>query len=63
LPDVSEHIEALQESMAQASRELLGGFELRSDVKMARYPDRYEPDVGADLWSLVLELLEEVEGK
>jgi len=62
LSDLDQHIDALQDSMAQASRELLSGFELRSDVKVARYPDRYEPGAGAELWTLVMALLEEVEG-
>jgi DNA polymerase I-like protein with 3'-5' exonuclease and polymerase domains len=34
-----------QEAMAEASRIILGGFELRSDAKIVRWPDRYMANV------------------
>jgi hypothetical protein len=44
-------VERMQASMAKASRVVLDGFELRSDVSITRHPDRYrdrrgEVDVG-----------------
>ena len=43
--------------MLEASRIVLGGFELRSDVKEVRYPDRYTDKRGSVMWDKVLKLL------
>jgi hypothetical protein len=61
-----ERIEAdvalLQELMRRASRIVLnptadGTLELRTDVKIIRYPDRYTDPRGDKIWAQVLELL------
>jgi DNA polymerase-1 len=44
--------------MAQASREVLDGFELTTDVEIVRYPDRYMDKRGAVMWNTVNELVE-----
>jgi hypothetical protein len=36
-----------------------GTFELRTDVKIIRYPDRFTDSRGAELWETVLRLLAE----
>lgn len=46
--------------MAKASRVVLGGFELRTDVLEVRYPDRYFDDGGGAMWNIVMESLAEV---
>jgi DNA polymerase I len=46
-----------QAVMAEASRIVLDGFELRSSAKIVRYPDRYEDPRGAVMWQRVHELL------
>ncbi len=50
-----------QELMAEASSIVLGGFRLRSDVKVVRYPERYEDERGFQFWNLLQESLAEIE--
>jgi DNA polymerase-1 len=49
---------AMQECMAEASRKVLGGFELFSDAKIFRYPDRYFDKRGVVMWDTVNDILE-----
>ena len=49
-----------QAVLAEASAAVLGGFTLRSDVKIIRYPDRFMDPRGERMWCLVNELLEEL---
>ena len=59
-----DHIEEAAEAMAghmrEASRIVLGGFELRTDQSITRYPDHYVPDKpGAQkFWDKICRLLE-----
>lgn len=46
-----------QAAMAEASEIILGGFRLRSDAKIIRWPDRYMDDRGREFWVRVLALL------
>jgi DNA polymerase I len=46
-------------AMAEASRVVLAGFELRTDVSIIRYPDRYMDPRGAVMWERVTKLLRE----
>ena len=46
----------MQEAMAEASRAVLGGFELRSHAEFIRYPDRYMDGRGAVMWRRVWRL-------
>jgi len=43
--------------MGQASDLVLGGFVLRSDVNIVRYPDRYSDKRGVQMWDRVMRLL------
>jgi hypothetical protein len=43
--------------MAEASRVVLGGFELHTDVNVVRFPDRYLDPRGAVMWDRVMELI------
>jgi DNA polymerase-1 len=44
--------------MAEASKLVLNGFELETDVTVVRYPDRYmDEDRGAVMWGQVMGLL------
>jgi hypothetical protein len=63
-----ERIEAdvalMQEIMRRASRIVLnasaeGTYELRTDVTIVRYPDRYSDKRGVKTWATVLDLLEQ----
>jgi DNA polymerase I len=51
-PDVTQ----MREIMHRASR-LVGRHELRTDVKIVRYPDRYSDKRGDKIWTEVTELL------
>jgi hypothetical protein len=46
-----------QEAMAEASRVVLAGFELRSDAKVVRHPDRYSDPRGEQMWETVMGLM------
>jgi DNA polymerase-1 len=46
-------------AMAEASRAVLDGFELRSDVTITRWPDRYMDKRGVVMWDHVMRLLEQ----
>jgi len=52
-------IERTQQLMAQASRLVLNGFELNSDAKVIRSPDRYMDDRGLKMWNTIMELIDE----
>jgi DNA polymerase-1 len=47
----------MREAMAEASRIVLAGFELRSDCKIIRYPDRYMDERGRVMWDRVWKLI------
>jgi hypothetical protein len=48
-----------QQVMAEASRIVLDGFELGTDVKIVRYPDRYMDERGVIMWKRVMKLIHE----
>jgi hypothetical protein len=58
---LAEEIEAVvsdtQQAMAEASRLVLDGFELRTEAKIVRWPDRYMDDRGTRMWATIMEIL------
>ena len=54
---VDAAVAELREHMAAASRAVLGGFEIRTDVEIVSYPDRYMNVGGSEMWARVMELL------
>jgi DNA polymerase I len=50
-------IAAMRSVMAEASRLVLAGFELGTDVKIVRWPDRYADPRGAEMWERVCKLV------
>ena len=44
--------------MAEASRAVLDGFELGTDAKVVRYPERYMDKRGEEMWQTVCRLVE-----
>ena len=54
---INEDVAAMRAAMAEASRAVLDGFEVRTDVKIVRYPDRYMDERGDAMWQRVMELL------
>jgi hypothetical protein len=55
--DIDADVETMRAAMAEASRIVLGGFELGTDVKVTRSPDRYMDERGAVMWSRVMGLI------
>lgn len=53
----------MQQVMAESSRVVLNGFELRSDVAMIRHPDRYMDERGQVMWDRVMALVAASEAK
>jgi hypothetical protein len=51
-----------QEAMKEAGAIVLDGFELRTDAKIVRYPDRYSDDRGRAFFERVVELLDTLDG-
>jgi DNA polymerase-1 len=58
---IDDEVTRMQAAMAEASSIVLDGFELRSDAKIVRWPDRYMDDRGLAMWDRVMRLLAESE--
>jgi hypothetical protein len=61
---IEQDVALMREIMRRASRVILnstadGTIELRADVKIIRYPDRFTDPRGTELWETVLKLLAE----
>ncbi len=52
---------AMREIMSKAGRAVAGGLDVRTDVKTARWPDRYMDDRGRAMWDTVMALLERLD--
>jgi DNA polymerase I len=50
-------IDRMRAAMAEASRAVLGGFELGTDMSAVRYPDRYMDSRGRIMWQRVCSLV------
>ena len=50
-------VDAMRACMAEASRIVLDGFELRTDVHVVEYPGRYMDARGAVMWERVTRLI------
>ena len=50
-------IAGMRAAMAAASRNVLAGFELGTDVHTVKFPDRYMDGRGKVMWQRVLELI------
>jgi hypothetical protein len=61
LKELDDTICEAQALMAQASRVVLSGFELRTDVDVIRHPDRYKDARGTKMWETVQGILHELD--
>ena len=50
-------VERMRQCMAEASRVVLDGFEIRTEAKLVRYPDHYSDPRGERMWREILALL------
>jgi hypothetical protein len=57
LDELDQAIVITKSLMQEASRIVLDGFELGSDVKAVRYPDRYMDKRGVVMWNKVMHLI------
>jgi DNA polymerase-1 len=57
LDRLDQDIVTIRAAMAEASRGVLDGFELRTDVSITRYPERYSDKRGVKDWEQVMQLL------
>ena len=58
LEKVDEIVVTVQASMREASKIILNGFELESDVKIVKSPDRYmDEERGLSFWNNVMSLI------
>jgi DNA polymerase I len=63
LHHLEDDVGAMQDAMREASRVVLGGFELGTDAGLVRHPDRYMDERGAIMWERVIWLLDGAESK
>jgi len=54
---LDQKIETMRAAMAKASQVVLDGFELSTDAKVVKYPDRYEDPRGTVMWKTVMDLI------
>ena len=60
LEELDDRVRQAQELMREASRQVLGDFELTTDADINRYPDRYrDEESGGAFWDKVMGLLPE----
>jgi len=59
LDEIDDVVEKTQQAMAEASRVILDGFELRSDSSIVAYSDRYMDNRGERMWNSVMNILDE----
>ena len=55
--EIDDAVAETQAAMAEASAVILDGFRLRSEAKIARWPDRYMDGRGREFWGRVMSLL------
>ena len=53
---IEEVVAQTRAAMAEASRIVLAGFEIGTDAKIVRWPDRYVDEAGEDFWETVMRL-------
>ena len=51
-------VAAIREIMSRAGRLVTGGLDVRTSIKVARWPDRYMDSRGEDMWDRVIGLME-----
>ncbi len=61
IDDIHDIVTSTQSAMREAGEIVLNGFELTSDAKIVRHPDRYMDPRGERMWSIVTGIVEELE--
>jgi DNA polymerase I len=58
---IDDDVAAMREIMSKAGRAVTGGLDVRTDVKIVRWPERYMDKRGESMWGKVMALLERLE--
>jgi len=61
IDSIDEAVKQAQKMMTEASRIILNGFELKTDVKVFKYPERYSETKGRSMWELVNKIVTTLE--
>ena len=56
--EIDEVVAQSRAIMEAASRTVLGGFTIRTEAKIVRYPDRYTEARGTEMWQKLAGLLD-----
>ena len=56
IDSLGSDVELAQKSMREASKIILGGFELSTDVEVFKYPSRYLDERGQEMWNTIKEI-------
>jgi DNA polymerase I len=59
LDRLDTEVARMREAMAEGSRAVLDGFEIRTDAKLVKYPDRFMDERGRVMWEKVNRLVAE----
>jgi len=63
IEEIGATVEATRAAMAEASRIVLSSFEVRTDAKVVRCPERFTDKRGVRMWTAVSEAIEEAEAE
>jgi hypothetical protein len=61
LARIEADVTAMRAAMSEASRIVLAGFELNTDVKIVHWPERYMDPRGVEMWNRVCGLVSKAE--
>ena len=59
---IREEVATLQAAMNQASRDVLDGYTLRTDIEVTNHPGHFQAG-GREFWERILALTKSIEGK
>jgi hypothetical protein len=59
---IDADVAAMRKCMAEASKIILSGFELRTEAKVVSYPDHYQDKRGVLMWERIMKLIGEGSG-
>jgi hypothetical protein len=60
--EIGDVVNTTRATMTKASRDVLGDFEIATDVTVVAYPDRYADPRGQTMWERVIKRLQDVQG-
>ena len=59
-PELEDAVAAAQMAMTEASEAVLDGFQIQTEAKVIRYPERYMDERGREMWTTVWEIMKEL---